>query len=183
MIGLLGPESYRVYGGTMNLFDKAKRKDPEAFEMLLRDELPGMYRVAHSILQNDEDVADAIQETMLKSWEKIGTLKKPAFFRTWLIRILINNCNDILRKRKSTVSFDDIPEISTTDEYFADSWKETIQCLDEKYRLVIELYYVEEIPTRKIAKILGISDENVRSRLSRGRKQLEELIGQKEKRA
>ena len=160
----------------MKLFDKAKRKDPEAFEILLRDELPGMYRVAHSILQNDEDVADAIQETMLKCWEKIHTLKKPAFFRTWLIRILINNCNDILRKRKNMVSFDDIPEIPTTDVYFADNWKDTIRCLDEKYRLVIELYYVEELPTREIANMLGISDENVRSRLSRGRKQLQMIV-------
>ena len=48
MIGLLGPESYRVYGGTMNLFDKAKRKDPEAFEMLLRDELPGISTIINN---------------------------------------------------------------------------------------------------------------------------------------
>ena len=160
----------------MNLYEKAKRKDPEAFEILMRDELSGMYRVAHSILKNDEDVADAIQDTMLKCWEKIGTVKKFSFFRTWLIRVLINNCNDILRKRKPTVSFDEVPEVPTVDDYFTDSWKEIVRRLDEKYRLVIELFYVEELPTREIAKILKISDASVRSRLSRGRKQLEKFV-------
>ena len=62
------------------------------------------------------------------------------------------------------------------DNYFADDWKEIIRQLDEKYRIVIELYYVEEIPTREIAKMLEISDDNVRSRLSRGRKQLEKIV-------
>ena len=67
-------------------------------------------------------------------------------------------------------------EIPMMDNYFADDWKEIIRQLDEKYRIVIELYYVEEIPTREIAKMLEISDDNVRSRLSRGRKQLEKIV-------
>ena len=160
----------------MNLLNKARRKDPAAFESLIRDELPSMYRVAYSMLQNDEDVADAIQETMLKCWEKIGTLKKSSFFKTWLIRILINNCKDILKKRRITIPIEEAPEIPMMDNYFADDWKEIIRQLDEKYRIVIELYYVEEIPTREIAKMLEISDDNVRSRLSRGRKQLEKIV-------
>lgn len=48
----------------MNLIKKAKEKDSAAFELLLRSELPSMYRVAASILYNDEDVADAVQETL-----------------------------------------------------------------------------------------------------------------------
>ncbi|MCR4928806.1 MAG: sigma-70 family RNA polymerase sigma factor [Lachnospiraceae bacterium] len=160
----------------MNLFDRAKRKDSEAFEKLMRDELSEMYRVAYSMLRNDEDVADAIQDTMIKCWEKIDTLKKPSFFRTWLIRILINNCNNILRKRKITASLEDIPDIPISDSYCEGGWKDIIQCLDEKYSLVMELYYVDELQTSEIANILGISDDNVRKRLSRGRKQLEKIV-------
>jgi len=160
----------------MNLFNKAKRKDSEAFEKLMRDELSGMYRIAYSMLHNDEDVADAIQDTMLKCWEKIDTLKEPSFFRTWLIRILINNCNDVLRKRKVIISLDDVPDMPTSDNYCEDDWKEIIQTLDDKYRLVMELYYIEELQTQEIAKMLGISDDNVRRRLSRGRKQLEKIV-------
>lgn len=160
----------------MNLLKRAKEKDSEAFEILMRNELSSMYRVAASILQNDEDVADAVQETLLICWEKIGTLKNDSFFKTWLTRILINQCNDILRKRKPTVSIDEIQEISVLDSYDNREWKEITKLLDEKYRTVIELFYVEELSTREIAKALKLSEANVRIRLSRGRKQLKELL-------
>lgn len=160
----------------MNLLKRAKEKDSEAFEILMRNELSSMYRVAASILQNDEDVADAVQETLLICWEKIGTLKNDSFFKTWLTRILINQCNDILRKRKPTVSIDEIQEISVLDSYDNKEWKEITKLLDEKYRTVIELFYVEELSTREIAKAMKLSEANVRIRLSRGRKQLKELL-------
>lgn len=162
-------------GEAMNLLDRAKGKDPEAFEMLVRNELSGMYRVAASILQNDEDVADAVQETLLICWEKVGTLKNDSYFRTWLIRILINQCNDILRKRKLLVPIDEIHETSVVDSYDNKEWKEITKLLDEKYRTVVELFYVEELSTREIAKVMRLSEANVRIRLSRGRKKLKEL--------
>ena len=59
-----------------------------------------LYRVAKSILKNDEDCADAIQNAVLKAFDKIGTLKKEKYFRTWLTRILINECYQIMRKKK-----------------------------------------------------------------------------------
>lgn len=59
-----------------------------------------MYHVAKSILKNDSDCADAVQETLLKAYKKLPTLKQESFFRTWLTRILINECNGILRKKK-----------------------------------------------------------------------------------
>lgn len=166
-------------GDRMNLIERAKKKDSEAFEILMRNELPSMYRIAASILQNDEDVADAVQETLLICWEKMETLKNDSFFKTWLIRILINQSNDILRKRKHTVSLDEVQEVSATDSYDNEEWKEITKLLDEKYRTVIELFYVEELSTREISKAMEISESNVRIRLSRGRKQLEKLILQK----
>ena len=54
-----------------------------------------MYRTAVSILMNDEDAADAIQDAILACWEKIDGLKEPRYFRTWMTRILINKCYDI----------------------------------------------------------------------------------------
>lgn len=58
--------------------------------MLIEQNTKSMYKVAKAILKNDEDVADALQDTILTCWEKIGTLEKNEFFKTWLIRILIN---------------------------------------------------------------------------------------------
>lgn len=184
MLGLhMGPvkPGMDMRGDRMNLVERAKEKDSEAFEILMRNELPSMYRIAASILQNDEDVADAVQETLLICWEKIGTLKNDTFFKTWLIRILINQSNDILRKRKHTVPLDEVGELFVTDSYDNNEWKEITGLLDEKYRTVIELFYVEELSTREISKVMDISEANVRIRLSRGRKQLEKAILMQEK--
>lgn len=78
---------------------KAKAGDPEAFIQLIQEiELP-LYRTARSIVNKDEDCADALQETMLKAFKSIHTLKEPAFFKTWIFRILINECNTMVKKK------------------------------------------------------------------------------------
>ncbi|MCH5263072.1 MAG: sigma-70 family RNA polymerase sigma factor [Lachnospiraceae bacterium] len=162
----------------MSLIEGAKNKDPDAFDKLMQKQLNKMYRIAISMLQNEEDAADAIQETVLKCWQKIGQLRNDKYFETWLIRILINQCNDILRGRKKVVYVEDIPEIAHEDNYFTDAWKEVLNGLGEKYRVVMELYYVDGFSTKEIAKMLHITDTNVRSRMLRGRKQLEQLLNE-----
>ena len=160
----------------MSLIEEAKNKDPDAFDRLMQTQLSKMYRIAISMLQNEEDAADAIQETVLKCWQKIGQLREDKYFETWLTRILINQCNDILRDRKKIVYVEDIPEIVHEDDYFNKEWKELLNGLNEKYRVVMELYYVDGFSTKEIAGMLHITDANVRSRMVRGRKQLEKIL-------
>ena len=93
------------------LIRKARNHDRAAFQQLMEQEGKSMYKIAKAILKNDEDVADAMQETALACWEKIDTLKKDKYFRTWLTRILINNCNEIYRQRARIVSGENIPEM------------------------------------------------------------------------
>ena len=162
----------------MSLIEKVKNKDPDAFDKLMRMQLQKMYRIAISMLQNEEDAADAIQETVLKCWQKIGQVRNDNYFETWLIRILINQCNDILRKKKKIVYVEDIPEIAHEDSYFTNEWKEVLNGLTEKYRVVMELYYVDGFSTKEIAGMLHIRDTTVRSRMARGRKQLEQLLNE-----
>lgn len=166
----------------MSLTEEAKNKSPDAFDQLMQTQLQRMYRIAISMLQNEEDAADAIQETVLRCWEKIGQLKNDDYFQTWLTRILINQCKDILRSRKRLVFTDEIPEIAYTDSYFVSEWKNLLGNLNEKYRIVLELYYVDGFSTKEIASLLHITDMNVRSRLTRGRKQLEQFLSDSSKR-
>ena len=79
------------------LAEKAIHGDVDAFLELMDRNSLSMYKVARGILNQDDDVADAIQDTILKCFEKIRTLKNPEYFKTWMIRILINECNQILR--------------------------------------------------------------------------------------
>lgn len=155
------------------LIQKAKDKDADAFEKLMQGQMQSLYKTAWAMLGNDEDVADTIQETILTCYEKIGQLKTDAYFHTWLIRILINKCNDLLRKRSRTQLMEEPIEIAVTEDAYENAeWKEVLRVLDEKYRVVVILYYIEGFSTDDISKILGLSKSAVRSRLLRAKKQL-----------
>lgn len=159
----------------MNLLIRNARKhDKAAFQQLMEQEGKSMYKVAKAILKNDEDVADVMQETVLTCWEKIDTLKKDHYFRTWLIRILINHCNAIYRQRTRMIPEETIQETWFQETGYADvEWKSFLNGLEEKYRTVIMLYYVEGFKTREIAQILDMNENTVRGRLATARKKLE----------
>jgi RNA polymerase sigma-70 factor (ECF subfamily) len=153
------------------LIRKARRRDKAAFQQLMEEQGKPMYRVAKAILKNDEDVADAMQETALACWEKIDTLKKDRYFQTWLMRILINNCNAIYRQRSRIISDEVLPEEISVDNGYANvEWEFFLNSLEEKYRILIILYYVQGFKTKEIASILELNESTVRARLAAARK-------------
>ncbi|MBR4606752.1 MAG: sigma-70 family RNA polymerase sigma factor [Lachnospiraceae bacterium] len=154
------------------LVHKAKGKDPDAFTALMNACVQHMYKTAKAILMNDEDVADAMQETIMTCWEKMGTLKEDRYFKAWVTKILINECYDLIRGRKGVTYVEEIPEIADDREKSDLEWKEALAVLGEEYRLPVVLYYVQGFQTKEIAKLMGISDAAVRTRLSRAREQL-----------
>lgn len=160
----------------------AKRHDKAAFQQLMEQLGPNLYKVAKAILKNDDDVADAMQETALTCWEKIDTLKKNELFKTWLTRILINHCNEIYKKRKNLVSDEFIVESGIYDNNFESiEWQEFLSYLDEKYRVILILYYVKGFKTREIADILQLNENTVRSRLTAAREKLEQQYPKRNK--
>jgi len=156
-----------------NLVCRAKERDPDAFTLLMDGQIQGMYKIAKSILQNDEDAADAIQETILTCWEKLETLRVNHYFKTWMTRILINHCYGILKQNSKRVYMEELPEIPTEFDSHDFEWQEALLVLNENYRLIVTLYYAQGFRTKEIAKILGIPDNTVRTRLARARAQLE----------
>lgn len=156
---------------------QAQRRNHEAFSELVNLYLEDMYRVAIAILKNEDDAGDAIQDTILTCWEKIDTLKKSEMYKTWMTRILINHCYDILRKRMNYESLDTCNEPSKCDEYNIE-FKEALQSIDEKYRLPIELYYGQEFKVKEISEILSLPENTIKTYLSRGRKQLAKYYGE-----
>lgn len=158
-----------------NLITKAKMRDADAFTKLMQSQMQNLYKTARAILYHEEDAADAISETILTCWEKIGQLKQDHYFRTWMTRILVNHCNDILQKRKNLCFMDELPEVPCRDTSYENmEWEEALNLLDEKYRLVFFLYYVQGFKTVEISAILEIAESSVRTRLARGRKKLAE---------
>ena len=156
----------------LQLIRKARSKDPDAFSSLIYFYMKDLYRVAISILMNDEDAADAIQDTILGCWEKLHTLKQEKYFKTWLTRILINHCYDMRKKQQRMTTMEDYEELVAEDQYNVEL-KEALGQLDEKYRIVLLLYYGEGFKIKEIAQILEMDENTVKTRLSRGRKKFE----------
>ena len=130
-----------------------------------------MYRVAWSILRNDADVQDALQDAALKAWEKRDRLRDEKYFRTWLTRILINVCYDTQRKHRKTVPLDEIPEqacASAPDPALAIA----LEAVPEKLRLPLVLCYSEGMSYEEAAEVLRIPVTTLRGRLRRGKNEL-----------
>lgn len=159
-----------------DLISKARKGDPEAFIALIEANKPDMYKVAFSILHNDADAADAMSETILKCWTQIERLEKKKYFKTWLIRILINNCNDSIRKNSRTVFVDSYDRIEPADceELHSKEIDECFDCLSETNRLIMLLYYTQGFKVREIAQMLEMNENTVKTRLSRARKEFKE---------
>lgn len=162
------------------LIKEAKAGNPNAFTRLMKSQMQNMYKTAGAILINDEDIADAVSETILACWENMHSLKEDRFFKTWMTRILVNKCNDIIRKKQYYLDYD-MPEEPYNDTGFENAeWKEALSTISEKYRLVMVLYYIEGFSTGDISGILDIPEGTVRSRLARGREQLAGAYGIRE---
>ena len=154
-----------------------RRMDDTEFARMIRQQESSMYKVARGILKNDDDAADAMQEAILSCWEKLDTLREPRYFKTWLTRILIHCCYDILRARKRNVPEEYVPELGEPELGYANAeWRVALERLPEKYRMVIILYYAEGFKTREIAQILEISESAVKARLVKAREQYEKMM-------
>lgn len=153
------------------LVARSKEKDKDAFTQLMQGYMQDMYKVGLAILMNDEDVADAIQDTILACWEKLDTLKKNKYFKTWMTRILINNCYTILNKNKKMTNLEEWEEPMYEDEINLEL-KEALSHLDEKYRTIVVMYYCQGYSLNEIAAILELNNSTVRTRLQRGREML-----------
>lgn len=157
---------------------KAIRGDADAFAELMIQYKVDMYKVARGILNNQEDVADAISNTILKCYENIGKLQQPKYFKTWMTRILINECNLIIRKYGNQCLLEVFPEIPWKDASMETvEFEELMQALDEKYRVVLVLYYSQGYKISEIAGMLDLPESTVKTRLARGRDMLAKEYG------
>lgn len=143
----------------------------EQFTKLVLENEEMMCKVAMSMLRNEKDCEDAMQSAILSAFEKLSTLKHEQYFKTWLMRILINTCNGMLRRRKKTAELTEIHlySISSDEEIEV---RAAIESLPMKLRQVIILYYSQQFTTKEISEILKIPKGTVMSRLNKGRKLL-----------
>lgn len=157
---------------------RAKRGDKEAFCNLIRLNKVAVYRVAKAILNKEEDIEDAVSESILKAYKNIQTLKDEAFFKTWLIRIVINESNNLYKKRSKEIAVDKdhFKNIKVNDNYKDLSLYNAINSLDEDLRITTILFYFEDMKYKDIAKILNVKEGTIKSRLSRAKEKLYNIL-------
>ena len=144
----------------------------ETFTKLVLESERTLYRVSMSMLKNESDCEDAVQTAILTAYEKLDTLKNEKYFKTWLVRILINVCNKQFNHKKRLVDISDHTGASEPSFDVSVDVRIALENLPVKRREVIVLYYIEEFSVKEIKSILGIPEGTVKSRLSKGRKLL-----------
>jgi len=160
------------------LVKRAQQGDKDAFVQLIKSMEASLYKVSKAILISDSECLDAVQETILNAYTNISQLREPKYFKTWITRILINECNKIRKVQTRIVQMDDYLEPTTVSEQtdaIVDV-QSAINCLEPDLRTVITLYYYEDLSIKEIATILDIASGTVKSRLNRARTKLGGLL-------
>ena len=165
--------------GELRLVKLARKGDREAFTQLVVANERMLSRVAMATLKNPDDAAD----TVLQAWESLGQLRQPRYFKTWVVRILLNKCYRISAQR-SLYAHSQLEETLLAGEQ--PDWDQSLdvasalQAMGEQDRLLLGLFYFDRLSTREIAQALGLSESCVRQRLHRGRKRFQAIYTEKE---
>lgn len=158
-----------------NVINLAKKGNEDAFESIVEEYKTEMYSIATVRLKNMADVEDAIQETLFDIYKNLWYLKRVAGFKSWIIKILINNCNDIIRQKKESVlSFEDSVVNTLPDkenEYLKlegeQNFFELINFLNEEEKTIMTMRYSQDFSINEMSKILNIREGTLRMRISR----------------
>lgn len=133
------------------------------------------YRVAWSILRNEADCLDAMQEALTKAWAARQSLRDEALFSTWLMRILINECKTLLRKRGRQVPVAE-PEPGGHADEAVPEVQRLVDELPDKLRIPFVLHHIEGYSIQEIAAMLKTTQSAVKNRAFRARSILRKTI-------
>lgn len=150
--------------------------EKEEFSKRVLEAESSLYHVSKGILVNEVDCEDVVQNAILKAFIKRNSLRETNFFKTWLIRILINECYLFLRRKKQEISYEEYITDKATEQIKHPELYDIIMKLDMKHRVPIILCYIEGYSVNETAKILRIPSGTVKSRLSKGRKQIKNQL-------
>lgn len=176
------------------IIKRAKNGSESDFETLILSCQGKAYSIAYRYLNNQEDAMDALQESFIKAYRSLATFKGNSSFQTWIYRIVVNTCYDMLRKKKSRIQAESLYKSDGDEEYMIelpdqDKGPEelaldreesrdifrVLEMLPLDQKEIILLRDVEGYSYEEIVVILSITMGTVKSRISRARLRLREL--------
>ncbi|NTV65409.1 MAG: sigma-70 family RNA polymerase sigma factor [Oscillochloris sp.] len=179
------------------LISLAQQGDSQALTQLVLGQQHYVYSIAMSVLKNPEDAADLTQEAFIRLFRALPQYNGESRFTTWLYRLVVNLCRDELRRRGRQVPItpgtsdeeetDQVASIADDDRWsdpaqaldsreLRDQIRHALGQLEEHYRLVLTLYYFEDMKYTDIATILDIPLNTVKSHIRRGKDRLAALL-------
>lgn len=177
---------------------RAREGDDQAFEELIRQYHGKLYGLIYNMTSNREDTEDLLQEVFTKAHSSLKRFEGKSSFYTWIYRIAINRTINYLKRRRKrqTLSLDSIDgaverdraylELSSRESPVRDVRLTELQerlnkallTLSEKHRTVVVMHDIQGIPHQEIAKVLGVSEGTLRSRLFYARQQLQSELSE-----
>jgi RNA polymerase sigma-70 factor, ECF subfamily len=154
-----------------------KTLSKDSFIELIQENKLSLYRLSKSILKNEVDIQDAMSETIIKAYMNIHKLRLMDNFKPWIMKILVNECYNIIRKYKKVELTNDFTDYEGSYEDKTEgSLMAYVNQLADEFKSVIILFYYDDISVKNISTILNISEGTVKSRLSRAKAKLKLLM-------
>lgn len=162
-----------------DLVKRSKKGDKEAFAQLIDQNRQMLYNTALLVLRQEDDALDALQDAILACWENLPSLHKDRYFKTWLVKILLNKCRDVQRGKSHFAYVEELPESGDEPDWDTSmDVRRTMDKLGENDQLLLSLFYYDDFSVRQIADALSLSEGAVRTRLTRSRERFKKLYVQ-----
>jgi RNA polymerase sigma-70 factor, ECF subfamily len=158
----------------LTLSKERKNIDEELLQRLIEVDRHRLYRIAYVYVKNQEDALEIVQETVYKAFLNIRKLKEPQYFNTWITRIIVNSSLDYIKTKGKVIYIqgeEELYKVGTEDKEYLDLY-EAVDKLQGLYKTVIILKYFEDLTIKDIAKILEISESNVKNYMHKALKLL-----------
>lgn len=168
----------------MNIDDQLMRKaiegEEEAFLKIMQIYKLDLYKTALSYLRNQEDALEALQEVTYRAYKSIHTVREASYLKTWLIRIVINYCNDQLKRKKRLLLNDDLLKVQGSPEnHDAMEIRDAMKALDDRSREILTLKYFHDMKIKDIADTMKCPEGTIKTWLNKALKMLREKLEEK----
>lgn len=158
---------------------KAIKGDDQAFLQIMQLYKDTLYRTAYAFLKTEHAAVEAVQEVTFRAYQKIHTVKEPSYMKTWLVRIMMNYCQDQLKKSKRYSSSEMLQERGFSEDTIHLDINEAIASLPSKEQQLIFLKYFQNTKIKEIAELEKIPEGTVKSRLHKALKSLRNFLSEK----
>ncbi|WP_167555394.1 sigma-70 family RNA polymerase sigma factor [Gottfriedia acidiceleris] len=163
-----------------SLVERAIKGDEQAFLSIMHEHKLSLYKTALAYLKNKDEALEAIQEVTFRAYQSIKTLREPNYVKTWLIRIMINYCQDCI-KMNQRVTFDEeyISQQGTNEDYNYIEIEEAMSQLDDTLQQLLHLKYFHDVKIKDIAIMWNRPEGTVKTWLNKALRSLRGILEEK----